>query len=359
MQKKQLVLYAGLLLLLSCSNLEKTNNPPETKQEFSKVITEVTTRVINRTHFKQEILSHGILYASTTVDISCEVDEEIIALNVSNGQYVSKGDVIVKCEDIEIQRKLLMLQYALEKIDREREKLLIAKLGYGFSTGDSARIPADVLKMVNMDIGYREKLLEVKEMETELQKYTIRAPVSGRITDMQAKLWNRPPKDILCTIINDRVMEAEFPVLETHYRELRIGDSVRITPLALGEHFKGQINEINPRVSTGGMIQVKARIPNQHSKLIDGMKCKVAVEKILKDKLVIPKSALVMRDNRKVMFYYEDGKAYWQYIATPYENSNSYVVTTEDGEPLAEGKEVIIAGNMNLAHETQVVKNQD
>jgi membrane fusion protein (multidrug efflux system) len=57
-----------------------------------------------------------------------------------------------------------------------------------------------------------------------------------------------------------------------------------------------------------------------------------------------------------VMFYYEDGLAYWQYIATPFENSSSYVVTTEDGDDLPEGKEVIISGNMNLAHESKVEK---
>jgi len=107
------------------------------------------------------------------------------------------------------------------------------------------------------------------------------------------------------------------------------------------------------------MIQVKARVPNRQGKLIDGMKCQIAVEKSIADQLVIPKSAMVMRDNRKVIFYYEDEEAYWQYVATPYENSDSYAITQEDGEQLKDGKEVIITGNMNLAHETNVIKKAD
>ena len=280
-------------------------------------------------------------------------------INVGSGQHVSKGDILVKLEDTDAQRDLLKLKYSLEKTEREREKLLIAKLGYGFSSGDSTRIPGDVLKMVNMDVGYKEKLLEVQEKEAELQKHIIRAPVSGRVADMKARVLNRPPTDIICTILDDRIMEAEFPVLETHLIELRIGDSVRITPLASGENFRGQISQINPRVSAGGMIQVKARVPNRQGKLIDGMKCQIAVEKSIAKQLVIPKSAMVMRDNRKVIFYYVDGQAYWQYVATPFQNSDSYVITQEDGEQLTDGKEVIITGNMNLAHETKVQKKAD
>ncbi len=359
MQRKPLSIFIVLLLLLSCNNQEKSNESAETKQEYSSVITEVTTQTINHSNFKQEILSQGILYASTTVDITSELIKEITVINVGSGQHVSKGDILVKLEDTDAQRDLLKLKYSLEKTEREREKLLIAKLGYGFSSGDSTRIPGDVLKMVNMDVGYKEKLLEVQEKEAELQKHIIRAPVSGRIADMKARVLNRPPTDIICTILDDRIMEAEFPVLETHLIELRIGDSVRITPLASGENFRGQISQINPRVSAGGMIQVKARVPNRQGKLIDGMKCQIAVEKSIAKQLVIPKSAMVMRDNRKVIFYYVDGQAYWQYVATPFQNSDSYVITQEDGEQLTDGKEVIITGNMNLAHETKVQKKAD
>jgi len=359
MQRKPLSIFMVVLLLLSCNNQEESGKLPETKQEFSNVVTEVTTQTINRSNFRQEILSQGILYASTTVDITSELVEKIIDINVGNGQHVSKGDILFKLQDTDAQRELLKLKYSLEKTEREREKLLIAKLGYGFSTGDSARIPDDVLKMVNMDVGYMEKLLEVQEKEAELQKHIIRTPISGRVADLKAKEHNRTPVDIICTILDDRIMEAAFPVLETHLIDMSIGDSVRITPLASGENFRGQIIEINPRVSAGGMIHIKARVSNRQGKLIDGMKCQIAVEKSIADQLVIPKSAMVMRDNRKVIFYYVDGQAYWQYVATPYQNSDSYVITQEDGEQLTDGKEVIITGNMNLAHETKVQKRAD
>jgi RND family efflux transporter MFP subunit len=347
------------VVLFSCTNPDKENDAAQIQQELSTEITHVTTAIIDRTDFKREIMSQGVLNAVDRVEVRSKLEEPIVQLNISNGKSVGKNDLLLKIEDEDIQRKLQMLRLSLEKIKREREKQLIAKLGYGFTTGDSARIPADVLRMVHMDVGYPEKLLEIEEAEAELQEYTIRAPISGRIADLNAKLMNPPVEDILFVILNDRVLEADFPVLETHFRELRVGDQVRITPLATGDDHFGKISEINPRVSTGGMIRIRALVPNQAGKLMDGMKCKIAVQKKVPNQLVIPKSALVMRDNRKAMFYYEDGLAYWQYIATPYENSSSYVVTGEDGEDLPDGKEVIISGNMNLAHESKVEKIEE
>ena len=356
MRPLQYLVSISIVFFISCTNSDKGNDVTQVQQELSTEITQVATALINRSDFKREIMSQGTLNAVARVEVRCKLEEPIIQINIANGKSVKKSEVLVKIEDSDIQRKLQILKLSMEKIKREREKLLIAKLGYGFSTGDSARIPPDVLRMVNMDVGYQEKLLEIEEAEVELQKYTIRAPISGRIADLDAKLMNPPVEGVLFTIIDDHMMEADFPVLETHFRELRLGDQVRITPLATGEDHKGKISEINPRVSSGGMILVKAVISNQAGKLMDGMKCKIAVEKTIPGQLVIPKSALVMRDNRKVMFYYEDGLAYWQYIATPFENSSSYVVTTEDGDDLPEGKEVIISGNMNLAHESKVEK---
>jgi membrane fusion protein, multidrug efflux system len=359
MHSATILLSIALLFLVSCSSSEKGNEVTQVQQELSTEITQVTTTLINRSDFKREIISQGTLNAVARVEISCTLDEPIVLLNISNGKAVKKNEVLVKIEDSDIQRKLHKLELSLEKIKREREKLLIAKLGYGFSTGDSVRIPADILNMVNMDVGFREKLLEIEEAEAELRDYTIRAPIPGRIADLNARVMNPPSGDVLFTIIDDQTMEADFPILETHFRELRVGDVVRITPLATGEDHRGKISQINPRVSAGGMIQVKATVSNRSKKLIDGMKCKIAVEKIIPNQLVIPKSAMVMRDNRKVMFYYEEGLAYWQYIATPFENSSSYAVSTEEGGELPEGKEVIISGNMNLAHESKVEKTEE
>ena len=74
------------------------------------------------------------------------------------------------------------------------------------------------------------------------------------------------------------------------------------------------------------------------------------------DCIIIPKEAVLYRQNRKVVFVYKEGKAIWTYVETSHENSTNVAVT--DG--LEEGMEVIVENNINLAHEAEVVlRNKD
>lgn len=113
---------------------------------------------------------------------------------------------------------------------------------------------------------------------------------------------------------------------------------------------EGSISEINPLVDDKGMVKVKARV-NGAGKLFSGMNVRVSVHRSLGEQLVIPKSAVVLRSGKQVVFTLKDGKmAQWNYIHTALENADSYSVA--DG--LTEGDTVIVSGNINLAHEAPV-----
>ena len=95
---------------------------------------------------------------------------------------------------------------------------------------------------------------------------------------------------------------------------------------------------------------VKAQVNNPQNRLYDGMNVKVQLQRSLGRQLVIPKEALVLRTNKKVVFTLKNGFAQWVYVETGLENSTGYVVT----EGLAAGDSVIYEGNVNLAHEAPV-----
>ena len=80
------------------------------------------------------------------------------------------------------------------------------------------------------------------------------------------------------------------------------------------------------------------------------MNVKVLLQRTLDKQLAIPKTALVLRTNRQVVFTLNNGKAYWNYVSTGLENSTSFVIT----EGLQEGDTIIYDGNINLAHDTPV-----
>ena len=110
----------------------------------------------------------------------------------------------------------------------------------------------------------------------------------------------------------------------------------------------------HPLVDENGMVRIKARV-NGSNKLFDGMNVRVGVKRSVGEQLVIPKTAVVLRSGKQVVFTLKEGKAMWNYVHTGLENMEEYTIT--DG--LEEGMEVITTGNVNLAHEApvRVIKN--
>jgi multidrug efflux pump subunit AcrA (membrane-fusion protein) len=122
------------------------------------------------------------------------------------------------------------------------------------------------------------------------------------------------------------------------------------------ETLTGYISEINPLVSANGMVRVKATI-NDGQKLFDGMNVRVSVKRVVPNQFVVPKTAIVLRSGKQVLFTLQDSIAIWNYVQTGLENMTEYtLINTEDNE-LKEGMIVITAGNVNLAHESVVKKD--
>lgn len=65
--------------------------------------------------------------------------------------------------------------------------------------------------------------------------------------------------------------------------------------------YSGKIKNVNPSIDENGQIEVCAVLDGASS-LINGMNVKVTVDKVLDSRLVVPKSAVVVRDNLNVLF---------------------------------------------------------
>ena len=140
------------------------------------------------------------------------------------------------------------------------------------------------------------------------------------------------------------MLESELPLI-------KVGDKVEVTPFSqTNVKTEGRISEINPLVNTDGMVQVKATV-NGNNKLFEGMNVRVSVHRSLPDQLVVPKTAIVLRSGKQVLFTLKSGVAIWNYVQTGLENASEYIVS---GETLLPGDTVITTGNINLAHEAPV-----
>lgn len=213
-------------------------------------------------------------------------------------------------------------------------------------------MPEDIWRMAKLRSGYEDAKLQLARKQHELELTHITAPISGIIAGLEAQTHAQSSAfKNLCTIINNKQMVVSFNLLESDAGMVKQGLQVKIIPLAFqGKTFTGSIVEIDPQINRHGQLTVKALIPNTEGILLDGMNVRVVLETGIPNQLVIPKSAVLARQGRQVVFTLEDGLAIWNYVKTGFENEDSFAIT----EGLTEGQLIITGNNLIIGHQAPV-----
>lgn len=341
----------------SCS--DKKDNTEKEEQGVSTILpesrNEVTVEILKKRDFHHELVSNGKVSARGKADLRFETGEVIAHIYVKNGDRVRKGQKLADLDKFRLEQKLSQAEDALLKADLELKDVLI---GQGYSPDDFSKVPAETLKLAKVKSGYEQTKSQYELSKRELEHATLIAPFDGVVANLFSKSYNPAnTSEVFCTIIDTKSMETDFTVLENELSFIKTGDKVVITPYAGGGVYEGRVSEINPLVDANGMVKVKATV-NAGEKLFSGMNVKVSVRRSLGEQLVIPKSAVVLRSGKQVVFTLGKGKAMWNYVKTGLENETECIVSNkaqngvEDG--LLEGDTVIVTGNLNLAHEAEV-----
>ncbi|MDR0507647.1 MAG: efflux RND transporter periplasmic adaptor subunit [Dysgonamonadaceae bacterium] len=335
--------------LLSCSPKKEKTDEENASTVLPDNVGEVQVMRLDYTDFNYELISNGTISATRRADLRFQSAENIARIYVKNGDRVTQGQKIAELDQFKLKSSLIQSKDAFERSKLDLQDVLI---GQGYSLKDSVNIPEDVMKIARVKSNYDQSLISYQVAEYNLKNATLYAPFGGVVANLFSKEYNQPSgSEPFCTIIDNQRPEVVFMILENELALIKTGDKTLVTPFSLnGYTTEGQVTEINPSVDKNGMVRIKASVNNQSGNLYDGMNVKVRVQRILGKQLVIPKTALVLRTNKKVVFTLKEGKAIWNYVQTAQENSESYVVT----EGLTPGDSVIYEGNVHLAHGTPV-----
>lgn len=348
-----LSVFIAVATLSGCGSSEsalKSDDRVKTEVE----INEVRVDTLQRRSFMREIVSNGRLAAGRRSTLSFKTQGVISSIYFANGERVRKGDVIARLDDGDERHELQKAELGVAKADIElRDKLV----GLGYSADDTLSVPADVMRTAKIRSGYSDARMALVLARSNLAATVLRAPFSGKVADIKKQAFEMSEAD-LCTVLDDSRLIVEFPVLESEYSFLSKGQPVAVIPYGFdNKRVEGRITSVNPRIDTKGQIAVKAEVPNDGS-LVDGMNVRVIVRQDAGDRLVVPKSAVVIRDNKEVLFKIKDnGRAGWTYVNVEMANDSEYAVSAnrERGAELEAGDVVIVSGNLNLAEDSEVV----
>jgi multidrug efflux pump subunit AcrA (membrane-fusion protein) len=363
-----------IIIFLLVKSSAKKNYDNETIYPFKSSEIPVEAYVVRKRDFMSTMTLNGVVNAYNDIELFSEVNGKILSVNCLEGERVRSNEILVEINDEEYK---IAYEKAKEIEDQKLAEygLLIINEKNNYSdiswqhldtllneVSDNQEITdafdilknADRKKMLSSRIGLTSARLDVKKAKLDLKNTTVRAPFKGYISNIYKNKHERILSgDKLLRIVSLDTLYIEVGILETELSLVKIGQQVRVHfPGFPDKVFQGKVRTISPVINAeDGTCTVKIEVINKGTIIKPGMFCSINITtNTMKDRILIPKQAVLSRENKKVVFTYNKGKSNWHYIETGVENDQYLEVLK--GIELSDT--VIISGHHNIAHKANV-----
>lgn len=259
-QWKKMIFLLLLLLMISVLGYKKISGV-STKQAniASEGAVDDLGVPIEITEVKKEKLTEKISYIGTiyprdTVEVSSKVSAEILAMEVQEGDFVKKGQVIAKLEDAHIvsklnttQAKIDTMEFNLQYLKKEEEKY-----GILFEEGVISEGAYDKIKheggMVEMQL---KELYALKdELAVNLKDTLLTAPISGVVKKIHYSVGDLAVMGKPIAVIDDvSALLVKVNVAESDLAKIREGIPVFLTILGMEDKVAATVTKIMPSLN--------------------------------------------------------------------------------------------------------------
>jgi membrane fusion protein (multidrug efflux system) len=338
-------LIAGLFApeLIQGQGPEKKGGPPPALVEVAAVIEkEVMSRIT--------LVGTGEAWIETVV--AAEEEGVVSKMHVEEGDRVKKGQLLCEQDTTQLKLELEESQYAISgakilrnkaKREWERQKQLFDIKSASGKAYDDARFTYEASrKNVNRLRAVR------KNLEDQLRKKQIKAPVSGYIVKRQCQIgqWLGEGNPAVTLVVQDPI-RFMVPVPERYVPSIKKGDQAVVTFDALpGETFKGKIEAVIPMADAAARtFPVRINIQNPKGAIKPGMLGRATLPAGKPHRaLLVPKDALVLSGNGKVVYVVIDQTA----RLVPVETGAAYGPLIVVKGDLKADLKVVVRGNERL-----------
>ena len=339
--KYYLFVFILILSFYSCHTNNSYNNTTEDATPTKKTTNQIKVKVtqVIDTVFSKQVISNGTVISKNTAQLHFRQAGYIRQVNYNNGQKISKGATLAVLENDLLKNAV---QQARIQVDKARQKYEQLRIEYQNGQTDKLKTQA----------GLSEAEARLQEAQIKYRQSFLKAPFAGTVANLKVKQGNYvQPSDTICSLLDNSSLFVDFQILPSDYALIHKNTPIEIQDFYHSDmRYKGIITDINPQVNRQGLISVRGKITDRHTPLINGYRVKVVINQTGKKMPVIPKTALVLRNNKEVVFTYEKGLAVWHYVKIFGENERYYAIS----EGLKAGDTIIISNNINLAHEAVV-----
>jgi RND family efflux transporter MFP subunit len=301
------------------------------------------------------IITSGQVRSERESKLKSEIAGTVQRVLVRPGQAVRRGQALVMLDS---QPASLALRQ--KQIDVDLKRLQFLDLWVPDSLA-GARAGAEERRKVFMTrSGYDAALVALEQAKLERERATIVAPFDGIVDRVDAVEGERIAAGApIATVVDMKNLRIEAAVLQHDIPVIREGGVATVasaaSPNVLG---RGQIVAVLPAVDSASRAgRAYVRLAG-NGVLRPGMTVDVRLEATrIPNQRLVPKSAVIERDGRPLVFVVKDGRAEWVYINRGRDNGVETQVlpdTITNEIPVKPGDQVITRGHLTLSHQARV-----
>jgi RND family efflux transporter MFP subunit len=325
------------------------------------VAVEVATAARQKTPVQIDAL--GTVTTMASVAIKTRLDNEIVGIHFTDGALVKRGDLLVTLDTRAIEAQIAQAEGTLardqaqldgaERDLRRNTDLLMKGAGPQLNV-ENSKTQADTFRAAT-----KADLAVLENLKVQLSYCTIRAPISGRISQAAVKVGNFVRSaDIvpIATINQIAPIYVTFAVPQGSLPELREalaeGDAP-VEAMVPGEqqHARGGVAMIENTVDpTTGMVTVRAKMPNNDELLWPGALVSVQTTVRVEDNIVVPSDAVQVSQQGSFVYVVRDNVATVRPVMVARVLGDDTVI----GSGLDEGDVVVVDGHLQLTNGARV-----
>lgn len=299
--------------------------------------------VVQPQQFSNTLSLSGSIEANEQIEVRSEVSGIAEKIYFTEGGKVSKGQVLLKVNDVELRAQLgeVRTRQNLTAENARRAKLLFEKEAISREEYDIAT--AD----------YKTAQAQTQLINAQLAKTSIRAPFSGTIGLRNISPGTYvTPETLITTLVNSGQVKITFSIPEKYAAQMKVNSEITFTVAGTTNTFKAKVYALEPAVEVATRtLRVRALAENPEGKLLPGTFANVSLplEKI-NDALLVPTEAIVPVQDGKKVFIAVNGKAKEVKVQTATRTDKDVLVL--DG--LKAGDTVITTGVLTLKDDAPV-----
>lgn len=241
----------------------------------------VTTQTIAKQEFVKSIELQGNVEAKESAYISAETGGRIIYLNIEEGDYVRRGQIVGKIDNETLENSIAEVETALDLATEtyERQK-----------------------KLWDQEIGSEIQYLQAKNnkerleknlatLQTQLKKANITSPLSGFVEmKMQKAGEMAAPGNPIALIINTGSVKVVVDAPDKMIKSIKTGDKVSVTFPAFNKTFDAKVSKIGKTINPSNRtFEVEIAVDNKEGNLKPNLLAMVTItEEVIEDIVMVP-----------------------------------------------------------------------